>query len=87
MRKHQVRNDVAVSSEIDGLVEAVVQMDDIRAGGAVQLFRMIPILHDDVAHVLLTAAGSGDVPAAPAVLKSGILAGDEGCGFHYLGSR
>ena len=67
MRENQVSHYVAVSGEIDGLVEAVAEMGDIRAGGAVQQFRMIAVLNNHIAHVLLAAACPCHIPAAPAV--------------------
>src|ERR1700722_19587014 len=45
---------------------------------------MIAILHNNIPHVLLAAAGSGNVPAPPAVFEGRILASDEGRGLHHL---
>src|ERR1017187_3119392 len=61
-------------------------MTDVGAGSAVKQFGMIAILNDDIAHVLLTATTSGDIPAAPAVLERRILASDKRRGFHHLRS-
>ena len=87
MTKHEMRNDVARSSEISGRVDVLGEIGDVGAGGSIQLLGMVLALNDHITHVRLSAVRAGDIPSAPAFAQRALLAGDERLGSDGLSSR
>ena len=77
LEDHQ-RDDVAMGRRVHGGREPVLEIDQVHSLRIVEVLRLLPLLADQVAQVLLRAARAGHIPPPPALFEGAAVIGPEG---------